>query len=191
MTTYILHGGEASANSSSNAAFWTLMASHVAPGGTWLGCYFARNEGNSDEKFQRDALKIQSAAVQPISCFMATLEDFESQIKSADVIYFAGGSTLDLLASVHNWPELGSWLQNAKVVAGCSAGMNLLGRRFITKKGESGEGLGLVPFNLLVHHRAPHYREVHEANPLPHPTLAMHEEQFCVLESKNLRKPHA
>lgn len=182
MTTYILHGGETSLEVPTNTAFWSLMASRIPEGGTWLGCYFARFNEPSLEKFQRDSAKIQTSAPHPVTCLMATPEEFANQIKSADVIYFAGGSTLGLLSSLSDWPQMKTWLSQTKVVAGSSAGMNILGRRFVTKKGECGEGYGLVPYNLLVHHHASAYAEVHKANPLPPPVLALHETQFCVLE---------
>lgn len=182
MPTYILHGGEASSDTPTNESFWKLLATSIPAGGTWLGCYFARYNEVAAEKFERDAKKILAFAPEGVTCHMADEDAFEEQLKTADVIYFAGGSTLGLLNNLKRYPNIKTLLQSAKVVAGCSAGMNLLGQKFLTKKGEHGEGLGLISYNLIVHYKAPAYIDAHEANPLPHPTLALMETQFCVIE---------
>ncbi|RYG60755.1 MAG: hypothetical protein EON60_05995 [Alphaproteobacteria bacterium] len=182
MPTYILHGGEASSETPTNAAFWQYMAESLPEGGTWVGCYFARYIEFSDTKFERDAAKIRSFAPQGVMCVMATEDNFEDLLKSASVLYLAGGSSLGLLNNLGRWPNAKSLIQAVPVVAGCSAGMNILGNKFLTKKGELGQGLGIIPYNLLVHHRAPHYSAVQVGAPLPPPVLAVHETQFCTIQ---------
>ena len=183
MPTYILHGGEASSETPTNESFWNLMATSLPEGGMWLGCYFARYNEFAQEKFDRDAHKIRRNAPLNATCEMAYEDAFEDQVQKADVIYFAGGSTLGLLNNLKSFPNIKEQLSGKKVIAGCSAGMNLLGQKFLTKKGEHGEGLGLIPYNLIVHHNAPQYMEAHRLNPLPTPILALQETQFCVIQT--------
>ncbi len=182
MPTYILHGGEASSETPTNNAFWQYMAESLPEGGTWVGCYFARYVEFSTAKFARDAAKIKAFAPAGVSCVMATAESFEEQLKAADVIYFAGGSTLGLINNLHNWPHAKALIQSVPVVAGCSAGANFLGHKFLTKKGEIGQGLGIIPYNIVVHHRAPQYSATHASNPLPPPLMALQETQFCTIQ---------
>lgn len=180
MPTYILHGGEASTDTPTNTAFWQYMAESLPPGGTWLGCYFARYTEFSEELYLRDSAKIRALAPNGATCLMAHADEFEAQLKSASVLYIAGGSTLGLANNLQQWPQAKRLIQSIPVVAGCSAGANILGQTFLTKRGEHGHGLGLIPYNVQVHHTAPGYRENHAANPLPPPVLALHETQFCI-----------
>lgn len=180
MPTFILHGGLTTKANSSNKAFYTLMAQAVPAGGTWLGCYFASLSEKEAAKFAADTRKLKRAAKHKFKTVMADAATFPEQLQTADVIYFAGGSTRGLMNQTRQWPQLKSWLQNAKVVAGSSAGMNLLGEKFLTKDApHHGQGLGLIPFNMLVHHKAPEYAHI----PAPAaPCIALQETQFCVIE---------
>lgn len=183
MTMFILHGGLPPHESQSNREFYQLMADYVPNGGTWLGCYFASLSEKQALKYALDCERMQTLGGGRFLTSMATVQDFPAQVKAADVIYFAGGSTAGLMNQISLWPDLPVWLRRKRVVAGSSAGMNMLGLRYFSKDGSSGTGLGLVPYNMLVHHRAEGYRAVHDATPMPPPVLALHEMQFCVVES--------
>ena len=60
---------------------------------------------------------------------MANEKSFAEQTKSANVIYFNGGTTLKLLESLKKIPTLKNSL-NGKIIAGESAGANVFGKFF-------------------------------------------------------------
>ena len=181
MPTFILHGGEASDPTPTNQCFWRLMAQSVPAGGMWLGCYFARLDEIACGKYQTDSGIIHSLAPHSITTVMAKVEDFPTQLARADVLYIAGGKTHGLKNQLSEWPQIAQLLQGVRVIAGSSAGMNILGQKYIARDGSTGQGLGLLPFNMLVHHTAQAFQKAHAENHLPHPTLALHETQFCVI----------
>ncbi len=176
MSTIILHGGRTSISNPSNQAFYKLMASHVPPGGTWLGCYFARLEETEALKFPEDAAKLRAAADHEVNIELATADNFIQQLQSASVVYFAGGSTEGLLNQLSHWPNVREHLLKVPVLAGSSAGMIMLGLSGVGNKGIY-QGLGIVPFHMRVHHGHPDYA-LADATPLPTPTLALEESQF-------------
>ncbi len=180
MPTILLHGGLITANTASNKAFYKTMADAVPPGGTWLGVYFASTSDREGPKYKSDSRKVKAAVTHKFTTVLATQENFPQQLKKADVIFFAGGATAGLMNQVKAWPELKSWLKKAKFIAGSSAGANLLCQTYTTKNApHHGQGLGLVPYNIVVHLNAPAYAHI---TPPPAPYIALPETQFCLLQ---------
>ena len=85
---------------------------------------------------------------------VANEESFLEQIKSADIVYFQGGTTLKLLEVLKKFPEM-KYLLGGKMVAGESAGANVLGSFFYSPSANGVfKGLGILPIKII-----PHYKE--------------------------------
>ncbi|MCA3244193.1 MAG: Type 1 glutamine amidotransferase-like domain-containing protein [Alphaproteobacteria bacterium] len=181
MTTFLLHGGLTSKQCSNNRDFYVEMASRVKKNGIWLGCYFASDETRKKKKFLSDKRKILRSVKHKIECIFAEPQKFEQQLAKADMIYFAGGTTLKLMDELKRYKNLKNLLQQCNVVAGSSAGMNILGKEWLGKSSQ-GKGLGLLPMSMVVHYGAPEYANQHKNITLPAPILKLRETQFVVIE---------
>lgn len=83
---------------------------------------------------------------------MATEENFLEGCAWADVIFLSGGRTVNLLEKLKKFQKL-SQVFKGKIVSGDSAGVNALGHYFYSRKTkEINEGLGLLPFKVIVHY---------------------------------------
>lgn len=83
---------------------------------------------------------------------MASEENFLEGCAWADVIFLSGGRTLKLLEKLKKFQNL-SQIFKGKIVSGDSAGVNALGHYFYSKKTkEINEGLGILPFKIIVHY---------------------------------------
>jgi len=83
---------------------------------------------------------------------MATEENFLEGCAWADIIFLSGGRTVKLLESLKKFKNL-SQIFKGKIVAGDSAGVNVLGYSFYSRKiKEINEGLGILPFKIIVHY---------------------------------------
>ncbi len=83
---------------------------------------------------------------------MATEENFLEGCAWADVIFLSGGRTAKLIEKLKNFQNLGQTF-DGKIVAGDSAGANVLGHSFYSRKTkEINEGLGIIPFKIIVHY---------------------------------------
>ncbi len=70
----------------------------------------------------------------------------------ADLIYLHGGRTSKLLGVLKNYQNLGQAFEG-KIIAGDSAGVNILGVLFYSKTSkEIGEGLRILPYKIVVHY---------------------------------------
>lgn len=156
MTTYILHGGEASRPTEDNRKFFRKMTDSVSDHSTILLVFYARIEEVWQDKFEQfrkifyDADPGKSLS---FICADPNLEIFKKQIAEADLVYINGGTTqllLDKLKDIHNLSEL----FQEKIIAGSSAGACALSRYFQT--GSPGkhvrEGLGILPIKVFVHY---------------------------------------
>jgi peptidase E len=83
---------------------------------------------------------------------MATEENFLEGCKWADVVFLSGGRTVKIIDKLKNFENLGK-VFDGKVIAGDSAGANVLGHSFYSKKTkEINQGLGIIPFKIIVHY---------------------------------------
>ena len=89
-----------------------------------------------------------------ISIEIADEKNFLQQLQSADVVYFHGGVSLKLFEALKKYPNLHESLRG-KIVAGESAGANVLGKFFYSPHADNiFEGLGILPIKII-----PHYKE--------------------------------
>lgn len=83
---------------------------------------------------------------------MATEENFLEGCAWADVIFLSGGRTVKIIEKLKKFENLKQVFDD-KIVAGDSAGANVLGHSFYSKKTkEINEGFGIVPFKIIVHY---------------------------------------
>lgn len=84
---------------------------------------------------------------------VANEEFFVEQIKLADVIYLQGGTTLKILEVLKKFPNLKELLEG-KIVAGESAGMNVLAKYFFSPSANGVfDGLGILPIKTIPHYK--------------------------------------
>jgi peptidase E len=70
----------------------------------------------------------------------------------ADVIYLHGGNTVKIMEVLKRYQNLEQVFSD-RIIAGDSAGVNVLGQLFYSKNSkEIGEGLKILPFKILVHY---------------------------------------
>jgi len=83
---------------------------------------------------------------------MATEENFLEGCAWADVIFLSGGRTIKLIEKLKKFENL-KQIFDKKTVVGDSAGVNVLGEIFYSKKTkEISKGLGILPFKIVVHY---------------------------------------
>jgi peptidase E len=83
---------------------------------------------------------------------MASEENFLEECAWADVIFLSGGRTVNLLESLKKFQNL-SQVFEGKIIVGDSAGANALGHSFYSRKTKAiNEGLGILPFKIIVHY---------------------------------------
>lgn len=152
MTKFILHGGVMSPRSESNAAFYREMASGSNKPNVLL-VYFSRKLSEYDYLFERD--RGNFAWANPglkADYYIATIETFQDDLETADIVMFAGGDTDKLFEAVtKSGVDIHEALKD-KVVAGSSAGAYLLADWYYTNSGrEVRKGMGLVPVGAWAH----------------------------------------
>lgn len=184
-TKYILHGGFVSGNTDEdNSTFYEEILKDTPDNVRILLVTFAKDEDG--DRISRAIKKVSrefedAKGAKNISIAIVTKEDFLNQIQDADVIYFHGGVSLNLLEALKQYPELKSALKG-KIVAGESAGANVWCKYFYSRKSDTvSEGLGFLPIKLI-----PHYQEeyAHKLDSIDPALTELHlpEYQFKVFE---------
>lgn len=153
MTKIILHGGYSMhADERNNAFYREMLASVPRHDANVLVAYFAKDEGDAMAKFPREQQRfLDNAEGKSLSIRLATQENFINEIKDADILYLGGGKSLRLLNLLKSYPDFKNAIKG-KVVAGESAGANVLSKYFYSKtEGGVFEGLGVVPIRFCPH----------------------------------------
>lgn len=155
MTKFILHGGCTRVESESNRNFFKEITRDLNDGATIVCSFHAAPSESWSEKF--DYIKNRFVLSAPEKTFNFILADervegFVKQIQQANVVYFHGGDTLQLKNALCSIENLGALLTN-KVVAGSSAGANMLARySFSTNRKIIVEGFGILPIKTFCHY---------------------------------------
>lgn len=152
-TKFILSGGYAGRPNEENDKFFKEILSAEKDKLSILLVYFAKpfeeyDRMTNGDKFQFNKNKDGKELVFKI----ANEEEFEEQVKEADVVYLHGGKTLKLLEVLKKYPNLRE-LFEGKIIAGESAGAYVLSSYFYSKS-EDGvfSGLGFVPVKTICHY---------------------------------------
>ena len=138
----------------------------VIPATTKVMAEFNKNKGQNELFFE-----------------VASEGSFVKQVESADIVYLHGGISLKLLDVLKRYPHLGE-LFKGKIIAGESAGANVLGQVFYSPSSDSvSEGLGLLPVKVIPHYSEQYKEKLDNIKPELE-TLALPEYQFKVFYSE-------
>ena len=156
-TKFILHGGFTPGNKEeNNSDFYKEILKDAPEKAKILIVPFAKDIERMPITTERVKGEFnQNRHQEKLDFEVANEESFIKQVESADIIYFQGGVSLKLLQTLKKFPDLKDSLKG-KVVAGESAGANVLSSVFYSPKADDVfEGLGLVPVKII-----PHYSEI-------------------------------
>lgn len=156
MTRFILIGG------CQDKADLPALSKVVFTGGNsairFLICLFARNRSlqNWDTLFAENIAFFKAISPgQKIEFILADEANFPAQVEAADIIFFSGGDSIPLYATI---ARIGNaWISKikGKTVIGTSAGTDLLTTyNFDAQQHAIDKGLGLVPVKTIVHYGA-------------------------------------
>ena len=123
-----------------------------------LDCVFARLQTVWEETFAKDKefFKTQLPG-KKLELQLANIDTFLQQIKWADIIYFRGGSSEELVKSLQQYNSFVQHIQG-KTVAGTSAGADALSKYYYGLDNlEIRNGLGLVPVKTIPHFKSDYH----------------------------------
>jgi len=155
-TKFILHGGFTPKNKNEDLSdFYKEMLKDAPENAKVLIVPFAKDMERVVPASERVREELNENKWQKkLNIEVANEEDFIQQIKSSDVIYFQGGTTLKLLVVLKKFTNL-EILLHGKIIAGDSAGANVFGKLFFSPSANGVfEGLGILPIKII-----PHYKE--------------------------------
>ncbi|CAN5196822.1 hypothetical protein BH11PAT4_BH11PAT4_7250 [soil metagenome] len=153
-TTFILHGGFGrGASDVDKSSFYSDILKDAPEGAHVLLVCFAKEDDRVDQATEKVRAEFLAAKLQQhIHFAVAEKETFAEQVKSADIVYFHGGTTLRLLNSLRQFPDLKKWLRG-KLVAGESAGANVWCTTFYSPSADVVEnGLAFLPIKIIPHY---------------------------------------
>lgn len=152
MTKFILHGGFRHGEAQENDAFFAEILKDTPQELNILLVYFAKEPDRIPKNKAEDIEQFNKNNTNKLLHFtVATEADFAEQVAKAGVIYLHGGKTdriLKVLAQFTNLKELFS----GKVIAGDSAGTNVLATAFNSISTGPGEGFGVLPIKIICHY---------------------------------------
>lgn len=154
-TKFILHGGFTPGNQNeNNSNFYKEILNGVSKKVKILIVPFAKDPERIPATTER--VKGEFNAIKhdkELDFEVANEKSFLEQIKSVDVIYFQGGTTLKLLEALKKFPEMKDLLKG-KIVSGESAGANVFGKYFYSPSANvASEGLGILPLKIIPHYK--------------------------------------
>lgn len=158
MTKFILVGGYVQKAPDGGRAFCEELVKDFSEPIKILDCVFARLPTVWGETFAKDKdfLKTQLPG-KKIELKLAEFDMFVDQINWADVVYFRGGSSEELVKSLQQCSGWEKNIQN-KTVAGTSAGADALSKYYYGLDNlEVRDGLGLVPVKMIPHFRSDYH----------------------------------
>jgi peptidase E len=153
MTKYILIGVYPTKTDDGGKAFVDELIEGFDQPVRILICLFARPEETWEEVFEKDKAFFASM-IRDRKFFLQLAQPgtLKEQVRNADVIYFRGGRTKQLMKRLQEYPGWEEELEG-KTVAGTSAGVNFLANYYYSLDDlEICEGLGILPVKALVHY---------------------------------------
>jgi len=152
-TKYILHGGYTRAKNSDNNNFFKEILSETKGKILILLVYFATEDTNI-KKFAKQEKEnfLRNSKNKNLVFEIADKNNFNEQVKKADVIYIRGGKTEKLLAILNNFNNLKKLFKN-KIIAGSSAGVYALVKYYFNRHNEGiKKGLNFVNIKAICHY---------------------------------------
>jgi peptidase E len=151
-TKFILHGGYAKGVKQEDDLFFSEVLSTAPREAKILLVYFAEDNERVAERTKDDIEQFEkNKGDRSLSFETATEELFPEQANTADVIYLHGGHSKKLLDALEQFPGLKKAFAG-KIVAGDSAGANVLAAAFYSKSIGVQEGLGIIPIKIISHY---------------------------------------
>lgn len=151
-TKFILQGGFPKDGAQENDTFFSEILNTAPQESKILLVLFAKEADRIEKNTKEDIEQFtRNSSGKNLTFEVATEEKFIEQIKASDVIYFHGGHTGKLLDALKTLPDFREEIKG-KVVAGDSAGANVLCAAFYSLRMGAGEGLGILPFKVLCHY---------------------------------------
>ncbi len=152
---FILHGGFTPGNQKeNNSDFYKEILKDAPEKAEVLIVPFAKDVERIPVTTERVKGEFnQNKHQEKLNFDVANEKSFIEQIKSANIIYFQGGTSLKLLEALRKFPNLKDCL-DGKTVAGESAGANVLAKFFYSPSAQivSG-GLGILPIKIIPHYK--------------------------------------
>lgn len=185
-TKFILHGGFTPGNQQeNNSDFYKEILKDAPEKVKVLIVPFAKDPERipiTTERVKGEFNAIKNG--KEIDFEVANEESFLEQIKSTDIIYFQGGTTLKLLGVLKKFPEMKDLLAG-KTIAGESAGANVFGRFFYSPSANVvSEGLGILPLKIIPHYKE-EYKDIFKDINQDLESLILKEYEYKVIE-KNI-----
>lgn len=155
MTKFVLHGGFVRDMDPNNDSFFHEITAGTTGRVLILLNYFARDDEEVEKSFKQHKERfLQNSGNQELVFEIAKPDTFVAQLKKADVLFISGGDTKKLVDKMSLTPNL-RVLFHDKVVAGSSAGVYVLSKYYWSNdKKELGNGLGILNFKALCHHKS-------------------------------------
>lgn len=151
-TKFILHGGYAQGVKQEDDAFFSETVSSTPSEAKILLVYFAERDDRVANRNKDDVEQFEkNKGDRTISFEIANEQVFAAQAKRADIMYLHGGRTGKLLEALKRISNLRDLL-NGKIIAGDSAGANVLCSVFYSKTIGISEGLGFIPIKIICHY---------------------------------------
>ena len=178
-TKFILHGGFNYGEKQENDAFFKEILSSAPNEAKVLLVYFAKEPDRIAKNQEEDVEQFNKNKGNKILFFETATEDlFSEQVKKSDVIYLHGGHSGMLLDALKKYSNLKELL-NSKIIAGDSAGANVLCSAFYSMKIGISEGFGLLPIKIISHYLEENKDKLKDIKPELE-TLFLPEHQFKV-----------
>lgn len=179
-TKFILHGGFAKGEKQENDPFFKEILSGTPKEAKVLLVYFAKEPDRIVKNQEEDVGQFNKNKGDKTLYFeMANVDLFPEQAKKADVIYLHGGNSGLLLEALKRYPNLKK-LFNGKIVAGDSAGTNVVCSVFYSMKIGVSEGFDLIPIKIISHYTEENKDKLKDIKPELE-TLFLSEYQYKVI----------
>jgi peptidase S51-like protein len=153
VTKYILAGGNDRLDDTYGTRLAIEIRKQFAGPVRLLSCFFADPEGVWSDKASYWETWFRMHLGDDLQYAVASLEQLELQVKTADVVYLHGGESNELIVErMKAFPDVAEDFAG-KVVVGSSAGANYLSCKFWTRsKRQVMDGAGIVPYGMMVHY---------------------------------------
>lgn len=155
MIKFVLHGGfnkEKGPVQEDNEFFQEILKD-TSEDVKLLLVYFAEREDIVQLRIEQDKEQFEkNKGLKNLTFKVTSKKTFIEDCAWTDVIYLHGGKTVKIMGVLKTYKNL-EQVFSEKIIAGDSAGVNVLGQLFYSKNSkEIGEGLKILPFKIVVHY---------------------------------------
>src|SRR3989338_17747 len=164
-TKFILHGGFTPGGKQENDDFFQEILKSAPGKAKILLVYFAKEFDRIAKNKEEDIEQFNKNKGDRTLLFETASEElFPEQVQKADIIYLHGGHSDKLLNTLKKFPNLRQ-LFSGKIIAGDSAGANVLVSVFYSKTMGVSEGFGLIHIKIICHYLAENKDKLNDIKP--------------------------